>query len=176
MDATLILWGQGAATPALIRLIEIIYRCRRLLKNNICVVAVSLYWVVLGTQTDILPNNKGVYNHDSLGRRNFEKTSTIKGIKYKQNYIHFFSLFFVMNLFLYKTVTVVLAVALLSTSILAATCFFMLPNRPELSDDARLAYEQQICNLQEKLNHSSCVVSGEIIYFDTLGKFGHDFT
>ena len=79
-----------------------------------------------------------------------------------------------MRLFLYKTITVALAVALLSTSILATIYFSMFLNRPELPVGARLAYEQQICDLQEKLNHPSCFLDGEIIYFDTSSKFRYD--
>lgn len=78
-----------------------------------------------------------------------------------------------MGMFLYKTVTVALAVTLLSISILVTISFSMFLNMPELSDDARFAYEQQICDLQEKLNYTSCFIDGEIIYFDMQINSGY---
>ena len=85
------------------------------------------------------------------------------------------SFFFTMNLFLYKIIVVALTVTLLFTSTLAVISFSIFLNRPELPDGTRLAYEQQICNLQEKLNHPSCFIDGKIIYFDITRQIKGNF-
>ena len=77
-----------------------------------------------------------------------------------------------MNIFLYKIITAALAVALLSTFILAVGYFSLLGDRPKLSDDARFAYELQVCDLQEKLNHPTCIADGEIIHFNDIPSEG----
>ena len=86
--------------------------------------------------------------------------------------IYFLFIFFVMRIFVYKTITVVLAVALLSISALAVVSFSMFLNQPTLSDDAVRAYERQICDLQEKMDYPSCFVGGETIYFDAFTDSG----
>ena len=66
-----------------------------------------------------------------------------------------------MTPLLYKIVIIALAVVLVATAILAVFSFNSIGDKPRLSDEKRLEYEWQICNLQIELGYPACVIGGE---------------
>ena len=73
---------------------------------------------------------------------------------------------------MYKKVTIVLIVVLMATAILAIFSFNSIGDKPRLSEEKRLEYEWQICDLERDLGYPACFINGEFIQVDDLDEDG----
>ena len=75
---------------------------------------------------------------------------------------------------LYRTIILALAVVLVATAILAVFSFNSIGDKPRLSEEKRLEYEWQICDLERDLGYPACFINGEFIQVDDLDETGRN--
>ena len=79
-----------------------------------------------------------------------------------------------MTPFIYKRIILVLAVALLATSVIAVISYNSIWDRPGLSDEERHEYQMQICDLEMQLGYPACFIDGEFVQIGELNGTRRD--
>ncbi len=77
-----------------------------------------------------------------------------------------------MTAFPYKKITIALAATMLVTFVLAALSFSLIGDKPHLSEEKRLEYEWQICDLERDLGYPACFIDGEFVQVKNLDESG----